>query len=97
MTSWLRPTRDRRPRFVLDLQVDTKVYGGGDDDFVGSPVTKEMEFIPLVKPSEIKQGVAVKFRLVRDGKPMKTAQVFGSYAGFAKDSENTGAFMPEQI
>lgn len=68
------------------------VNGGGDDDFVGSPVTKEMEFIPLVKPSEIKQGVAVKFRLVRDGKPMKTAQVFGSYAGFAKDSENTGAF-----
>ncbi len=68
------------------------VVDGDDGEFAKKPLGKGLEFTPLVKPGEIRKDVPVKFRLTRDGKPIKVGKVFGSFGGFSSNDEVSVAF-----
>lgn len=59
------------------------VVGQDDGEFATKPLGNELEITPLVKASEIKEGVAVKFRVTKNGKPVKFIDVYGSFDGYA--------------
>lgn len=65
----------------------------GDDkgEFASKPMAKGLEFVPLSNASEFKAGEVIKFKLLKDNKPVKTNKVFGTYAGYSKADIN-GAF-----
>ncbi|MGP1579500.1 MAG: DUF4198 domain-containing protein [Wolinella sp.] len=62
---------------------------GSSDDFVTKPLGKGLEIVPM--SSTIKVDTTVKFKILRDGKPLKQAKIFGSFGGYAT-SEMSQAF-----
>lgn len=66
----------------------------GDDDgaFALKPLGKGLEFTPLAKPDAIKKDAPIRFKLTRDGQPVKQAKVFGSFGGFSSNDETSVAF-----
>jgi len=58
------------------------VVGENDGEFATKPLGNEFEITPLVKASEIKEGVSIKFKVTKDGKPLKFIDVYGSVEGF---------------
>ncbi|QKF91186.1 DUF4198 domain-containing protein [Arcobacter cloacae] len=67
------------------------VVGDKETELSTSPVGNEFEITPLSKQSEIKEGVPVKFKVTKDGKPLKLLEVYGSPEGYS-DSEMSMAF-----
>ncbi len=59
--------------------------GNDDGSYAMQPIGQGVEITPLVKPGEIATGKAVKFKITRDGEPLKQAEIFGSYDGFAEN------------
>lgn len=68
------------------------VVGEKESDFGLKPINKGLEFVPMSKVSNIKAGDIVKFKLLRDGKPVKAQKIFGSTEGFLSDNDIGGAF-----
>lgn len=56
-----------------------------DGEFAKQLVGKGLEITPLVNAGEIKKDSLVKFKLTRDGRPVKQEAVFGSYNGFSSN------------
>lgn len=59
------------------------IVGDDDGSFATMPWGKGLEITPLVNAGDIKKGALVKFKLTQDGKPVKQAQIYGSFGGFA--------------
>ena len=81
------------------------VAGQDDGEFAKKPLGNEFEITPLVKASEIKEGALIKFKVTKDGKPLKSIDVYGSVEAFLgehhehhnHDEENLWHFMQKQI
>ena len=58
------------------------VEGQDDGVFVTKPLGDEFEITPLVKASEIKEGDSIKFRITKDGKPIKSIDIYGSIENY---------------
>ena len=58
------------------------VAGQDDGEFAKKPLGNEFEITPLVKASEIKEGALIKFKVTKDGKPLKSIDVYGSIEAF---------------
>lgn len=58
-----------------------------DDDgsYATTPFGKDYEITPLVKASDIKLDKKVKFRLTKNGKPVKLHAVYGGFKGYSED------------
>ncbi|PID43659.1 MAG: hypothetical protein CSA52_02835 [Gammaproteobacteria bacterium] len=65
----------------------------GDDDgtFAMKPLGKHLEITPMVKAGDILVDNLVKFKITRDGKPVKLAEITGFYEGY---SDNAGMSAP---
>lgn len=61
------------------------VVGQSDGAFASQMLGKGFEITPLVKATDIKKDTPVKFKVTRDGKPVKMLDVYGSFGGFSKD------------
>ncbi len=59
--------------------------GNADSEFITKPLGKGLEFTPLVKASQFKEGMPIKFKVTRDGKPLKIHEVYGSLESYSKD------------
>ncbi|MDO5045338.1 DUF4198 domain-containing protein [Campylobacter sp.] len=59
--------------------------GKNDGNFAKTMTGKGLEIVPLVKFSEFKRDSVIKFRVVRDAKPVKRVQIFGTYSGYSKN------------
>lgn len=61
-----------------------RILSVGEDDgaFATTPIGRGVEITPLVKASEIRENEVVAFRLTKDGKPLKTTEVFGGFADY---------------
>lgn len=57
------------------------VVGDDKGEFATKAVTGGLEFIPLSNASEISANKIIKFKLLKDNKPVKTHQVFGTFGG----------------
>lgn len=58
------------------------VVGQNDGAFATKPLMQGLEITPLVNASEIKEGKSIKFKVTKDGKPLKFLDVYGSVEGF---------------
>lgn len=68
------------------------VVDGDEGEFVTRPVGKGLEITPMVKPGEIKKDTPIRFKLTRDGEPVKVGKIFGSFGGFSSNDETSVAF-----
>lgn len=68
------------------------VVGDDKGEFATKAVTGGLEFIPLSNASEISANKIIKFKLLKDNKPVKTHQVFGTFGGYSSSDIN-GAFF----
>lgn len=68
------------------------IVGGDKGEFASKPMEKGLEFVPLVNASEIMSNKVVKFKLLKENKPVKTHKIFGTYAGYS-DTDLKGAFF----
>lgn len=59
------------------------VINNDDGSYAMTPLGRGLEFTPLNKAGEFRQGKVVKFRLTRDGKRVKLASITGSYDGYS--------------
>ncbi len=64
------------------------VIGQNDGEFATKPLGNEFEITPLVKATEIKEGVSIKFKVTKDGKPIKSLDVYGSLEGFSEEHDH---------
>ena len=64
------------------------VAGQDDGEFAKKPLGNEFEITPLVKASEIKEGASIKFKITKNGKPLKSLDVYGSIEGFLDENHN---------
>ena len=55
--------------------------GGASDDFVTKPVGTKLEIVPLVNPAKVKTGQDFPIQVLYDGKPLRNAQVKGTFEG----------------
>lgn len=55
--------------------------GGANDPFVTKPVGTKLEIVPQANPGTIKVGDDLVLVVLYDGKPLRAAEVKGSYAG----------------
>ena len=61
------------------------VAGQDDGELAKKPLDNEFEITPLVKASEIKEGVSIKFKVTKDGKPVKFIDVYGSIENYLEE------------
>lgn len=59
--------------------------GSAQDVFVTQPSGQALEIVPLTHPSTIKAEQPFKIQVFANGKPVKRAQVVGTFDGFLKD------------
>lgn len=60
---------------------------GANDEFVTKPINQVLEIIPLDTPSNFKVDKPFKVQVLFEGKPLKTAEVKGTFDGFLKDKK----------
>lgn len=58
---------------------------------VSQPVGQTMEIVPLANPAALKAGAGLPVRVLFEGKPLASCQIFATFAGFS-DQANTFAF-----
>ncbi|MSN96679.1 DUF4198 domain-containing protein [Campylobacter sp. FMV-PI01] len=59
---------------------------GGDSKIIAKPLNKGLEIVPLFDSvSKIKEGELLKFKILLNGKPVKKAQIYASYDGYASN------------
>lgn len=61
------------------------VVGKSDGAFATQALGKGFEITPLVNATDIKKEVPLKFKITRDGKPVKMIDVYGSFGGFSEN------------
>lgn len=59
--------------------------GNADSEFITKPLGKGVEFTPLEKVSHFKEGVPIKFKVTKDGKPLKIQEVYGNLEAYSKN------------
>jgi len=62
-----------------------------DGEFATKPLNKGFEITPLVKASQIKQGMPIKFKVTKNGKKIKFQDIYGSIEGYS-DNDMSMAF-----
>lgn len=67
------------------------VVGDDKGEFATKAITDGLEFILLNNASEIAPNKVIKFKLLKNGKPVKTHKVYGTYGGYSPD-DLKGAF-----
>ncbi len=70
------------------------IVGNDDGSYATQPLGKGLEITPLVKPGEITVNKGVKFQITNNGKPLKMAEIFGSYHGFSDIDSHDGMSFP---
>lgn len=61
-------------------------------EFATKPMGKGLEFVPQINASEISSNKIIKFKLLKENKPVKAHKVFGTYGGYSK-TDIKGAFF----
>lgn len=61
------------------------VVGNSTGEFATKALGKGLEITPLEKASNFKEGNEIKFKITRDGKPLKIHEVYGSIDTYSKD------------
>ena len=61
------------------------VVGESDDNFISKPLGKGFEITPLAKYSDLKKDATIKFKVTKDGKPVKIIDVYGSLEGYSEN------------
>ncbi len=66
----------------------------GEDDgaYALKPLNRYLEITPMVKAGDIKVGKLVKFKITRDGKPVKQVEITGNYAGYSSNLDMSTPF-----
>ncbi len=83
---------------VYSMMGKTVLTVGGDDgSYAMQPLGAGLEITPMVKPSEIVVNKMVKFKITRDGKPEKNAEIFGSYDGYGKNEMSMAFYAKSDL
>ena len=61
------------------------VVGNDDGQFATTLLGKGVEITPMVKATDIKEGVALKFKVTKDGKALKLQEVYGNLEGYSQN------------
>ncbi len=61
---------------------------GGAVDDVSKPVGQTLEIVPLANPATIKAGGELPIQVLFEGKPLASADVRATFAGFTKEGES---------
>lgn len=86
---WAQKDRLQRPdatvarEAILCTKTIFKVGDGAEDKFITQPVGQRLEFVPMVNPSKVKVAGKFSVTVLYDGKPVKTANVTATFAGFS--------------
>lgn len=60
------------------------VVGDSDSKIISKPLKKGLEIVPLFDSvKDIKEGDILKFKIMLNGKSVKKAEIYASYAGYA--------------
>jgi uncharacterized GH25 family protein len=62
---------------ILDIE------GSREADFISKPAGQRLEIVPLVHPATVRPGEKFPVRILFEGKPMKTAKLEATFAGFS--------------
>ena len=73
------------------------IVGNSDGAFATKALGKGFEITPLVKASEFKKDTPIKFKLTRDGKPVKLTDVYGNFGGFSEDEMSMAFYAKTDI
>ncbi len=73
------------------------VVGNSDGEFATKALGKGLEITPLVKASEFKEGMPIKFRVTKDGKPLKIHEVYGSLDSYSKDESRMAFYSKTDL
>ncbi len=72
-----------------DIDGEVKSCGG---TYAMQPLGKYLEITPMVKADEITVDKLVKFRITRDGEPVKMAVITGNYQGYSEHPDMSAPF-----
>jgi uncharacterized GH25 family protein len=64
--------------------INTGIY---DHETLISTLNHKIEIIPLINPTELKEGDILKVKVLFEGKPEKFIQVLGTYNGFSNKDD----------
>ncbi len=73
------------------------VIGNDDGSHAMTPIGRGLEFTPLNKASEFRQGEVVKFKLTRDGKGVKLASIKGTFEGYSSNEMSFAFYAKTDI
>ena len=73
------------------------VVGQNDGAFATKPLMQGLEITPLVNASEIKEGKSIKFKVTKDGKPLKFLDIYGSVEGFSQDDMSAAFYAKTDL
>lgn len=62
------------------------VDGSRDAEFISRPVGQKLEIVPLANPASIKVGERLPVQVLFEGKPLRAAKVYATFAGFSKNA-----------
>ncbi len=78
---------------IYSMFAKTIVSVGGDDGtYAMQPLGTHLEITPMVKADEIAVDQLVKFKITRDGEPVKQAVITGNYQGYSEHPEMSAPF-----
>lgn len=86
---WKMQDRTQRPdasyvgEYVVFAKAMLNVEGSDEASLVTKPVGQRFEIVPQANPATVKAGDKLPLRVLLDGKPLKTAEVKATFAGFS--------------
>lgn len=86
---WKQANRSQMPdatyceEAVMTGKAILNVGGAVDTELIKKPTGQPIEIIPLANPATIQPGKAFPLQVLYKGKPVKTAEVTGTFAGFS--------------
>ncbi len=81
------PTATYSELAVMFAKTVLNVDGYVKADFTSKPLGDRLEIVPLVNPATVHPGSVMPLQVLLDGKPLKTAEVQATFAGFSENKE----------
>lgn len=86
---WTQTDRLQRPdatyaqEAIMCAKTIINIQGAADDSLIKKPMGQRLEIVPLTNPADVAVGDTFPMRVLFDGKPLKTAVMEGTFAGFS--------------